>query len=150
MSEVELEIAVARAGVQEMAHCLSIRHAVFVVEQSVPLALEQDGRDVEAMHFLACRGGEPVGTARVINVDERTARIGRVAVLKNARGQGIGEALLRAVLDEPALASVTRFELHAQVDATAFYQRLGFQVYGAPFIEASMPHAAMCFERRPG
>jgi predicted GNAT family N-acyltransferase len=141
------EIVVVLADAAALAICLSIRHAVFVVEQGVAPTLEQDGRDPQAWHFLAHRADEAVGTARVLLRDRHVARIGRVAVLAHARRCGVGEALLRAVLDEPALRAVTRFELHAQVRATAFYQRLGYRVHGTPFLEAGMPHVEMMLER---
>lgn len=140
-------IVIRRAGAEDLPQCLAIRHDVFVEEQGVPLSVERDGRDAVAYHFIARYAGEAVGTARVLVRDCHTAKVGRVAVLAHARGRGIGEALLRAILDEPSLHAVTRFELHAQKHATAFYERLGYRCFGEPFVEAAMLHIAMVLDR---
>jgi len=120
---------------------------VFVREQGVASALEFDQRDDQARHLLALRAGEPIGTLRLRWLDEgRTAKIERVAVLPQARGAGIGHALLSAavVLAEAGGASEAR--LHAQTVARDFYARLGFVAFGAVFDEDGIPHIAM---RRP-
>ena len=116
-------------------------------EQGVAEALEFDQRDDQARHLLALRAGEPIGTLRLRWLDEgRTAKIERVAVLPQARGAGIGHALLSAavVLAEAGGASEAR--LHAQTVAQDFYARLGFVAFGAVFDEDGIPHIAM---RRP-
>ena len=120
---------------------------MFVREQGVASALEFDQRDDQARHLLALRAGEPIGTLRLRWLDEgRTAKIERVAVLPQARGAGIGHALLSAavVLAEAGGASEAR--LHAQTVAQDFYARLGFVAFGAVFDEDGIPHIAM---RRP-
>jgi ElaA protein len=143
------KILVAHAASDsEFAHCFSIREAVFIAEQGIAPEIERDVFDASAVHLLAICEGQPVGTARaVVDLERGTAKIGRVAVLKPARGSGVGAALLRAFLDQAALQSISRFELHAQVHAIAFYERLGYAVYGQPFQEAGMPHAAMVLRR---
>ncbi len=128
----------------EHGACFAIRHAVFVVEQGVDAGLERDGYDANAIHLLAHLDGEPVGTARaVVHADMAIAKIGRVAVLRHARGAGIGARLMQGFLKEPALNGVTQFELHAQIQAKQFYERLGYAVSNEPFSEAGIPHVAM-------
>ena len=51
---------------QDIDTCHALRRAVFVEEQGVSLAEEVDGRDGEALHFLAIADGAPVGTARIL------------------------------------------------------------------------------------
>ena len=85
----------------DLVTCQAIRRVVFIEEQGVSLADEVDGRDGEAEHLLALLDGQPVGTARMLVAGE-TGKIGRVAVLAAARGQGIGAALIRAAVDAPA------------------------------------------------
>lgn len=141
-------VSVARATtLEQVAACLTIRHQVFVVEQGVPIELERDVLDEQAIHMLACVGDRSVGTARVLVRTDASAKVGRVAVLKDARGIGIGRQIMIAIADEPALSYVTRFELHAQIQASKFYEGLGYRVAGAPFVEAGLPHVAMHFDR---
>lgn len=136
---------IARATTEtDLALCFAIRETVFVGEQGVAAALERDGDDAVAIHLLARAGGVPLGTARaLIKPDGVTAKIGRVAVLKPTRGTGLGKALMRSFLSEPALAHVTQFVLHAQVQAVAFYERLGYVQHGGVFDEAGIPHVSM-------
>ena len=83
----------------DLAACNAIRRVVFIDEQAVPEELEMDDLDGEAIHLLATVDGRPAGTARLLLRDE-VGKIGRVAVLADRRGTGLGAALIRAALDE--------------------------------------------------
>ncbi len=121
--------------------CFDVRVTVFVTEQNVPIAEEQDEFDETAAHFLAELDGKPVGTARLLMKENGTlAKITRVAVLREARGQNIGAALIRHI---EATAPVSRFALDAQVHALPFYERLGYKAVGDVFMEAGIPHRHM-------
>lgn len=116
----------------------AIREEVFVMEQNVPLALEWDEHDASAQHFLAFIDQQAVATARL----KSDGQIGRMAVRRPYRGQGIGDALLRFVLDT-ARATHDEVYLHAQVQVKAFYQRHGFIEQGEVFKDAGIDHIHM-------
>jgi len=116
-----------------------IRRVVFIEEQRVPLEEEWDGRDGDCHHFLALLEGRPVGTARLLP----DAHIGRVAVLAEARGSGIGAALMHAAIDAAHRKGHPAVELAAQTHALAFYARLGFTAFGDEFLDAGIPHRNM-------
>lgn len=117
----------------------AIRYAVFVEEQGVPVEIELDEWDASVVHALAYDGEQPVGTGRLLP----DGRIGRMAVLKEARGQGVGVALLNALLGAAKNAGLVQVTLHAQTHAIGFYQKLGFEAYGDEFDDAGIPHRAM-------
>ena len=118
----------------------TIRHAVFVVEQGVDAAEEWDGEDAGSRHFLARDAtGEPLGTARLMP----SGQIGRMAVLRELRGHGIGAKLLAAAVEAAHAADYERVFLHAQTHATGFYERQGFRATGEAFIEAGIEHRLM-------
>lgn len=119
--------------------CFEIRLTVFVGEQKVSVEEERDDFDAVGIHFLAALNGEPVGTARLLMKDGY-AKITRVAVLRQARGQGVGEALMRAA---EAASPVPVFALTAQTQALPFYARLGYRAEGEEFLEAGIPHYEM-------
>ena len=123
----------------DRAACDALRKAVFVVEQGVPAALEWDDKDAAATHFLARDDGHPVGTARLFD-DEGLARIGRVAVLAEARGRSVGRLLMLAALDQARREGFPPAVLDAQVHALPFYERLGFAAHGPEFDDAGIPH----------
>ncbi|NIC07809.1 GNAT family N-acetyltransferase [Billgrantia bachuensis] len=116
-----------------------IRRVVFIEEQQVPLEEEWDGRDDACRHFLARRGDTALGTARLLP----DGHIGRVAVLREARGLGIGAALVRAAIDSARQRGHLQVELAAQTQALAFYENLGFSAFGETFMDAGIPHRNM-------
>ncbi|MDP3121348.1 GNAT family N-acetyltransferase [Polynucleobacter sp.] len=123
----------------------AIRYAVFVKEQGIPAELEIDDYDPIAEHALAFVDGECVATARIYldEQDPSKAKIGRMAVLKEFRGQGIGTALLGEAIRAGMLQGASVFELHAQQSAVSFYAKLQFKPDGAIFDEVGIPHQRM-------
>lgn len=117
----------------------SIRKSVFIDEQHVPKELEWDGRDTECTQFLASINSIPVATARLTT----EGQIGRMAVLKDFRGKGIGSQLLAAVIEQAKHAGYKRIFIHAQISVIKFYQQHGFTVEGDVFIDAGIEHRSM-------
>lgn len=116
----------------------TIRRDVFIVEQGVPLELEWDGRDEEALHALATdASGNPIGTARLLP----EGQIGRMAVLQPWRGRGVGTELLRCLLE--TASQKEKLFLNAQTSAEVFYKANGFIPEGDIFMEAGIPHRRM-------
>ena len=117
-----------------------IRTAVFIREQQVPEELEWDQFDAVSVHALAINNaGQPVGTARLLP----DGHIGRMAVLKEWRGQGLGSALLTKLLQVLVKRRQFQAQLHAQTSAIPFYKKFGFEIAGEEFIEAGIPHVKM-------
>ena len=118
----------------------TVRAKVFVEEQGVPQDLEWDGQDEEASHFLAVNeAGQAIGCARLLP----SGQIGRMAVMAEQRGRGIGNRLLDAAVEQAKQLQMTRVFLHAQRDAIDFYRKAGFLPSGGEFMEAGIPHLAM-------
>lgn len=117
----------------------AVRFRVFVEEQKVPAELEMDERDPVCSHVVAWSGGTPVGTGRLLD----DGHIGRVAVLAEWRGKGVGCAIMRQLMDAARSRGMAKVELAAQTHAVGFYERLGFQVEGQPFQEAGIEHVSM-------
>ena len=123
---------------------LPLRLSVFVQEQGVAEALEQDADDAVATHAVVLTPeGTAVATGRVVLLDPTTAKIGRLAVAKCHRLHGLGRRVLRALIDKARATGVQIMCLHAQCDACAFYQSEGFGVVGEPFMEAGIEHVLM-------
>lgn len=117
-----------------------VREAVFVDEQQVPRDIELDEHDAVSRHVVARDAdGGAIGTGRLL-VD---GHIGRMAVLADWRGKGVGRALLERLLEEAAALHMQHLALHAQMQACGFYRRLGFVEEGPEFMEAGIPHRTM-------
>lgn len=116
-----------------------IRKAVFVIEQSVPEEIEMDDHDADAQHVLALLDGKPVGTGRIT----AEGRIGRMAVLRESRGLGVGREILLALMGMGRGYPVDQLCLSAQCHAIRFYERMGFVARGDIYEEAGIPHRWM-------
>ena len=127
----------------ELENCLHIRTLVFIEEQKVPVEEEIDGRDPEADHYLLSVDGTAAATARVRHLDE-IAKIERVAVLKDYRGRDLGKYLMEFIMDDIRNSPTIRtLKLGAQVQVIPFYEKLGFECYGAEFLDAGIRHRWM-------
>ncbi len=133
---------IRRALPTDMDAVLDIRARVFIEEQGVSEADERDGRDSDAIHLIAYSGDTPVGTARIL-IEGDTGKIGRVAVLADRRGTGLGKGLIKASLDELRSLGIARAKLGAQTHAIGFYEDLGFSPIGAEYMDAGIPHQDM-------
>ena len=131
--------------------CLAVREEVFVIEQNVPSADERDELDPVCQHALARDlAGMPIATGRLVPLRaNEPARIGRMAVLRDWRGRGVGEALLHVLVDRARALGYRTLEMHAQSHAVPFYERFGFSAYGEEFVECDIAHINMRRELEP-
>jgi len=89
----------------------AIRSKVFIEEQGVPPELEWDGLDEHSYHVLAfAPDGAPIGTGRLL----QDGHIGRIAVLQEWRGKGVGRALLELLLVIANKMGNEEVKLHAR------------------------------------
>lgn len=121
----------------------AVRTAVFIEEQNIPESEEWDVDDLLADHALArTPAGEPIATGRLTG----DGRIGRMAVLKAWRGEGVGAAILRHLIERAAQRGLRHLKLHAQSYAIPFYASAGFVPTGAEFVECDIPHQTMVLD----
>lgn len=119
-----------------------IRRKVFIEEQNVPEALEWDKDDTSATHILAIKDSQAVATARLLN----NGHIGRMAVLKEHRHQGIGSLMLSFLLQLAKEKGYKRVQLSSQEHATGFYKKMGFRITSDVYPDAGIPHYDMSLE----
>jgi len=118
----------------------AIRSKVFIEEQGVPPDLEWDGLDEHAYHVIAyAPDGTPIGTGRLL----QDGHIGRLAVLQEWRGKGVGRSILDMLMVIANKMGYDVVRLHAQMRVLDFYMRRGFAKQGTEFMEAGIPHIAM-------
>ncbi len=128
---------------EEVKHlAYPIRLTVFVNEQQVPEELELDEDDPTAWHAVVLDHGKAIATGRLL----RSGKIGRLAVLKEYRGLGLGGELLKTLVSYGRQEGIKEFLLHAQTSAVGFYERHGFKAIGPVFNEAGIDHIRMMLE----
>ena len=123
-----------------------IRCVVFCEEQNVPLNLEWDEHEAASEHVLAEVDGAPLGAARIRAYKPGVFKVERVAVMKEARGQGIGLFIMAEIMRRLADRGAAKIVLNAQAQVEAFYLRLGFVSEGEHFMEAGIPHVHMVWQ----
>lgn len=109
---------------------------MFTDEQGIAEAIDFDGQDPDALHVLVAYGQKYVGTGRMLS----DGHIGRLAVLHEVRGRGLGARAVLALVEEAKAIGLSRVYLGAQGHAVGFYERLGFSAYGQPYTEANIEH----------
>lgn len=117
-----------------------LRQQVFVVEQDSPYP-DLDGRDLEpsTRHLLLTDADRLLGYLRLLD-DGDAARIGRVVLVREARGRGLAALLMEEAL---TLTGARPVRLDAQVGLTGWYAGFGFSVSGPEFVEDGVRHAPM-------
>lgn len=127
----------------DIAACRALRRIVFIEEQGVAEADEVDDLDDQAIHILATQDARPIGSARLLTMGN-VGKVGRVCVLRDARGAGLGAALMQAAVAQfRTIPGITKVKLGAQLQALSFYERLGFTSYGPVFLDAGIEHRDM-------
>ncbi|MEW4370661.1 GNAT family N-acetyltransferase [Paenibacillus kandeliae] len=134
--------------IEQLEVAKRIRQTVFVEEQGVPLADEFDQHDVldaECVHVLIFYQQQPAGTGRWRTVDG-TAKLERICLLPQYRQYGLGRVLIQGLEQQAIEQGLHHFQLHGQSQAAPFYEKLGYRIFSAEFLEDGIPHVWMIRE----
>ena len=141
-NNLKIEIVKWTDGLSQLKN---IREKVFIQEQKVTPQLEWDGMDEKAIHFLVFNDKAAIGCARAIVIKDHM-QLGRMAVLKEYRGQGIGSALLEKAMTIAKLNQLSVIYISAQCHAIDFYKKFGFEVKSDIYLDAEIPHRDMTLD----
>lgn len=120
-----------------------VRMRVFVQEQRVPPEEEIDALDEVALHLLASTPAEVVATSRLVSLNESMGLVGRVAVLREWRQQGIADRMLDALETKARELGLNELTLHSQTYITNLYAKHGYTVTSSAYLEAGIEHVTM-------
>ena len=117
-----------------------IRFAIFVGEQDVPPGIELDDKDADCIHAISYDAADKaIGTGRLLP----DGQIGRMAVVKDWRRQGVGAVILDALVNEARKRGLASVVVSAQLRAAEFYRDSGFEAEGKVYQEANILHQLM-------
>ena len=111
--------------------CLELRERLLWAQEQPPLtAAAYESADCEATFFAAVRrqGGAVLGTAML-----HAGRLRQVVVVAEARGLGVGSALLNEVADAARSQGLVTLKVSAWASSARFYARCGFRPAGEPY-----------------
>ncbi|MFO7618698.1 MAG: GNAT family N-acetyltransferase [Thermoplasmata archaeon] len=130
---------------EDMDRARSIRLRVFVREQNVPMEIEMDEYDAVAIHMVCLLDGRVVGTGRLVQMPDGM-KLGRVAILREHRGKGLGTGIVRWLLGKAMESGAKSVYANVQIGAMEFYEKLGFRSSGGIFMEANIEHIKMVLD----
>lgn len=127
---------------KELDDAFYVRKLVFVKEQQVPMEIEIDEFEQEAIHFVGYLDDTPIAASRLRWVDQ-FGKLERLCVIKKYRGQQFGTEMIKGMEAEVVEHGYDHTKLHAQTQAIEFYKQLGYEIHSDQFLEAGIPHVVM-------
>ncbi|WMJ22013.1 GNAT family N-acetyltransferase [Paludicola sp. MB14-C6] len=130
-------------GKEHLFDCFFVRKKVFVIEQGFSEELEFDAIDNIAHHLcIYNENEEPIATARLF-CEKDVYHCGRICIIKEYRGTGLGEIIMKALEEKARELNAAELELSAQVRVKPFYEKAGYQSVGAEYMDEHCPHIRM-------
>ena len=121
---------------------IMIRKVVFEDEQGFEEEFDELDESDKVKHMVFYKDGEPIGTCRYY-IEDDEYRIGRIAVIKEYRGKGFGQMIVRYAEDKILEIGGRETVLSAQVRAKGFYEKMGYVGEGEIYMEEMCPHIKM-------
>jgi len=122
---------------------LALRWRVLRAPLGHPLEATRFPFEDESLHLLALDAGAVVGCVLFHPEGPDSGRLFQMAVEPVRQGQQLGRQLVRTLEGEVARRGFRTVTLHARDTAVGFYERMGYQVRGEPFVEVGIPHRHM-------
>ena len=116
-----------------------------VLRKPLGLTYAQNDLDLEKddIHFVAIKDGKVLGCLLLRPLSKSLIKMRQVATHFDYQRQGIGQKLVVTSEDYARSEGFLKIELSAREDAVPFYQRLGYQSTGQPYVEVTLPHQKM-------
>lgn len=133
-------------GLERMEEIAPIRRKVFGTEQGISEDIIFDETDETAIHALAYKDINrtiPVASGRLYKTEKGDYKIGRIAVVKEERGQGFGDFIVRMLVDKALMMGADRVIVGSQPHAVRFYEKIGFRPTGETYVEAGIEHTLL-------
>jgi predicted GNAT family N-acyltransferase len=138
------DIRVVRFASPAYHEMVALRSRLLREPLGLAFTAEQLAAEKDHVHLAAWKDGVMAGTLMLLPPDPNTvARMRQMAVDPRFERRGLGRALVHCGEIELCRLGATRIELAARVPAVGFYEKLGYEVQGEPFIELTVPHVLM-------
>ncbi len=119
-----------------------LRLEVFEVEQG--FVDDADDIDKIAWHLAIFDNDEIIGCARLFTQEDNSEyHIGRIAVKKSRRSEGIGYKIMDAAKAKVIELGAKTLVLSSQMHASGFYEKCGYEKRGEIYLDQDCPHIDM-------
>jgi len=142
-SSVQLFVTIIKKDSNEYFQALKLR--TDVLRKPLGLSYVPSDLDLEQddIHIVAADDKNITGCLLLRPLSKTVLKMRQVAVAFDCQKKGIGKKLVAAAEDYARSQGILKIELSARADAVPFYERLGYQVTGQPYIEVTLPHLKM-------
>lgn len=137
-------VKIAKIPSKEYNDALFVRKTVFVKEQQIPLEIEVDENEENAVHIVLYNDSEePIAAGRYRVLDGGIAKAERICVLDSERGNGSGAKIMEALEKYASAQGLKHVKLSAQAHAIPFYEKIGYHAISEEYLEQNIPHKMM-------
>ena len=128
---------------EEYRQALELRRRELRLPLGLDFSAEDEASERDQTHYVAWIDDQIVGCVSTVSLGDGIVKVRQMAVRSSHQRKGIGMFLMKHV--EAAMDQLNHrcVKLHARQSAAGFYEKLGYQVHGEPFIEVSIPHVVM-------
>ncbi|GJM62477.1 GNAT family N-acetyltransferase [Persicobacter diffluens] len=110
----------------------SLRHQVFTLEQGIPQQMDQDGKDLSAIHLVVTQNKKVIATARLEKLCHKSVLLSRIAVKKDFRKKGLAREIVKKMIDYGKEKGFLQINVNAHHHLIPFYKELQFKIAGEP------------------
>jgi predicted GNAT family N-acyltransferase len=130
-------------GTPEYETSVGLRYAVLRAPLGLTLGPDERREEATLVHLGAFEGERLVGCLMLHDQGNGSVRMRQVAVAEDRQRAGIGRSLVAFSERRAKELGFREMVLHAREPAVPFYARLGYETFGEPFVEVTIPHRAM-------
>lgn len=141
--DLDIRLRKVHHGSVEYALTIALRDRVLRHPLGLYFTPKQLEEEKNEFHLSAWQGNELLGCLVLKPVDMYVVKMRQVAVTPQAQGKGIGKMLVDWSETFAREHLFTTMQLHARDTAVPFYLQLGYETFGDPFTEVSIPHRSM-------
>lgn len=127
----------------EYDQSVALREAVLRLPLGLSFTPEDLQRDAQEWHLICTGQDRLLGCLVLAPLSADSIQVRQVAVLPEFQRRGIGQALMKYSEKLARQRGFIRMELHARLPAVPFYERLGYEKVGQPFVQVTILHLEM-------
>lgn len=136
-------VKIVQINSKEYFDALELRRDVLRKPLGLTYAQSDLELEINDIHFVAINNTQVLGCLLLRPLSRILFKMRQVAVHVDHQKLGIGQLLVKASEDYARTQGILKIELSARKDAEPFYQRLGYQTTGEPYVEVTLPHQMM-------
>ena len=130
-------------GTPEYRQMVKLRDDILRKPLGLGFTLEELEEEKENMLIGAFEEEDMLGCCMLVEENPATVRLRQMAVLNDLQGKGIGRALMNFAENLARDRGYKILSMHARKNAIGFYEKMGYKINGAEFIEVTIPHYVM-------